>query len=200
MAKETYVAMFEVAEDSYGVSFPDLPGCVSFGVTAVEAVRNAEEALSLHLEGMAEDNEPLPEPSSLDDLLKSHAIESASGDVVWVGVTVEAPDEPERVNLYLTKSLLERVDAHAKAAGVNRSAFFNQAARAFMTEVGERREVFYESMVDQLANRIAAGLVKVGATNVLVRDPAPEDAAPETFQRSVATMPSAGTRRPTRHG
>lgn len=37
-----------------------------------------------------------------------------------------------RVNICLTRNLLERIDAHAKRAGVNRSVFFIQAARAYM--------------------------------------------------------------------
>jgi predicted RNase H-like HicB family nuclease len=140
VARMTYPAMIEVAEDSYGVNFPDLPGCVSFAETADDAVRNAEEALNLHLEGMAEDAEPYPAPTPFEILIAGRKNAPTDTEVVWVAITAEAPDEAERVNLYLTRSLLQRVDAHAKAAGINRSAFFNQAARAFMASTaGPRR-------------------------------------------------------------
>ena len=49
----------------YGVSFPDLPGCISAGATLDEARAMASEALALHLEGLREDRETLPMPSSL---------------------------------------------------------------------------------------------------------------------------------------
>lgn len=50
-------------ERSYGVEFPDIPGCFSLGVSVDEAISNAAEALSLHLEGFLEDGEPIPEAS-----------------------------------------------------------------------------------------------------------------------------------------
>ena len=54
-----YIALLHKEADSdYGVSFPDLPGCVTAGKTLDEARANAEEALALHLAGMAEDGEP----------------------------------------------------------------------------------------------------------------------------------------------
>jgi predicted RNase H-like HicB family nuclease len=44
-----YVALIHKDPDSdYGVSFPDLPGCVSAGSTLDEAIALAHEALALH--------------------------------------------------------------------------------------------------------------------------------------------------------
>ena len=43
---------------------PDLPGCVTTGKTLEEIERNIREAVELHLEGMLEDGEPIPEPST----------------------------------------------------------------------------------------------------------------------------------------
>jgi antitoxin HicB len=44
-----------VPEDDggYTVVVPALPGCISYGETAVEATRNAREAIGLHLENLA---------------------------------------------------------------------------------------------------------------------------------------------------
>ena len=131
MAKVSYYAVLEPADDGVGVYFPDLDGCISFGDDADEAVANAHEALSLHLEGMAEDGAPAPIRKSLTDLMAQGRPEG-EGPVSYAAITVEAPDEAERVNVYLPKSLLERIDAYAKAAGLNRSNFFGLAARAFM--------------------------------------------------------------------
>lgn len=63
MNKATYLAVLESSIDGYGVFFPDLDGCVSFGRTIEEAQKNAKEALELHIYGMERDGEELPVPS-----------------------------------------------------------------------------------------------------------------------------------------
>lgn len=61
----TYLAVFEPAQGGgFGVYFPDLPGCTSCGESLQEAQENAQQALGLHLYGMEQDGDPLPEPSS----------------------------------------------------------------------------------------------------------------------------------------
>jgi predicted RNase H-like HicB family nuclease len=42
---------------------PDLPGCVATGESEREVEMLIREAIALHLEGMAEDGLPIPEPS-----------------------------------------------------------------------------------------------------------------------------------------
>ena len=63
MRKLSYLAIFEPSKDGYGVYFPDLPGCISFGKTFEDAQREAADALGLHLYGMEKDGDPIPEPS-----------------------------------------------------------------------------------------------------------------------------------------
>jgi predicted RNase H-like HicB family nuclease len=47
-----YIALVHKTPDSdYGVSFPDLPGCVTAGVDLEDARRMAGEVLALHLAG-----------------------------------------------------------------------------------------------------------------------------------------------------
>jgi len=59
-----YPAYFRRTDSgTYSVDFPDLPGCVSAGATLEEALSMAREALSLHLYGMIEDGDAIPEPS-----------------------------------------------------------------------------------------------------------------------------------------
>jgi len=45
-----YKAKIQKDDDGYTVSFPDLPGCFSYGSTLKEAKVNAVEALDLYLE------------------------------------------------------------------------------------------------------------------------------------------------------
>lgn len=60
----TYLAVLEPGEDgSYSISFPDLPGCFSYGDNLAEAQRMAVEAASLHIYGMEQDGEEIPAPS-----------------------------------------------------------------------------------------------------------------------------------------
>ncbi|TEB16154.1 hypothetical protein Psfp_01581 [Pelotomaculum sp. FP] len=68
MRKLSYLAVFEPSKDGYGVYFPDLPGCVSFGATFEEAQREAADALGLHIYGMEKDGEPIPEPSKVPEI------------------------------------------------------------------------------------------------------------------------------------
>jgi len=61
MRKLTYYAVFESSTgDSYGVYWPDLPGCTSYGETLPQAERMAAEALGLHVYGMEQDGDQLP--------------------------------------------------------------------------------------------------------------------------------------------
>src|ERR1700730_17419510 len=53
----------------YGVSFPDFPGAVTAGKTLDDARAMAEEVLALHVDGLVEDGEAIPEPSSLERIM-----------------------------------------------------------------------------------------------------------------------------------
>ena len=67
-----YIALVHKSTTSdFAVTFLDLPGCVAASSTLVGLFANATEALALHIEGLAEDGSPLPEPTSLHDYLRS---------------------------------------------------------------------------------------------------------------------------------
>ena len=42
----------------------DLPGCVAAGETRQETERLIREAIAFHIEGLREENDPIPEPSA----------------------------------------------------------------------------------------------------------------------------------------
>ena len=58
------VAIERVPASNYCAYVPDLPGCVSTGDTPQEVRRNIREAIEFHLEGMREDGDPIPEPTT----------------------------------------------------------------------------------------------------------------------------------------
>ena len=60
-----YVGVIHKENDGdFGVSFPDFPALVTAGRTIASARQLAEEALAFHVEGLMEDCEPVPEPTS----------------------------------------------------------------------------------------------------------------------------------------
>lgn len=123
MKKVTYFAVFEGAKDGFGIYFPDLPGCISMGDTFDDAMANAEEALGLHLWGMAEDNESIPEPSlpPFDDM---------PADSVVCAVTV-FPDlvrnEMENRAVRTNVSIPAWLKSAAESAGLNYSQVLQAA-------------------------------------------------------------------------
>ncbi len=125
-----YIALIHKDADSeYGVSFPDLPGCISVGADLDEARANAEEALALHVEGMVEDGDAVPAPSSLEEIM-SHA-ENRDGAVIVVRLKTAAP-KTVRVNVTFPEDALREIDAYAEAHGFTRSGLLLQGARRAM--------------------------------------------------------------------
>ena len=61
----SYPAIFDPISDKgwkggFNVSFPDFPGCATFGKSFEDAEKMAQEALSLWIESMVENKEELP--------------------------------------------------------------------------------------------------------------------------------------------
>jgi predicted RNase H-like HicB family nuclease len=120
-----YIAFLHKDRKSdYGVSFPDFPGCVTAGKTLEEAHRNAIDALTLHIEGMREDGEPIPKPSTLDSLEK-HA--TRHGAILFL-VDIPANEETVRVNITARQSQIDTIDRLAESAGLTRSAYIVRSA------------------------------------------------------------------------
>ena len=119
----SYIALLRKDPSSdYGVDFPDLPGCITAGRTLDEARKMAVEALALHLQGMAEDKEPIPAPSLLEAVMDDPHNRDA------VAFLVDAPVQAVRsvrVNVMLPEDLLKAIDRVAS----NRSGFLAEAAR-----------------------------------------------------------------------
>lgn len=118
-------------KSDYGVSFPDLPGCITAGRTLDEARTMAEEALAFHLEGLAEDGDPIPDPSSMDAIMA----DPENRDAVAVLVPTKLPAvRTARVNITVPVDALGEIDRFAEAHGFTRSGFLVSAARRAMNE------------------------------------------------------------------
>ena len=124
MVQRFYPAVLERgAHDTFGVWFPDFPGCIAAARTQEDAMGKAQEALAIAVERMAEREEALPAPSPFE------AIEIPAGCdlVTYFAVGVEPPDPSERVNVYLPKGLIARADRCAAEFGMSRSSLFGLA-------------------------------------------------------------------------
>ena len=65
-----YLVIIETGSTSFGAYLPDLPGCVATGSTEEEAEAQIREAIAFHLDGLRQDGEPIPEPSSKVDYVE----------------------------------------------------------------------------------------------------------------------------------
>ncbi|CAN5538428.1 type II toxin-antitoxin system HicB family antitoxin [soil metagenome] len=121
-----YIAyLHKTRKSDYGVSFPDFPGCITAGRTLEEARRMAAEALALHVEGLLEDGETLPEPSTLDGLVRDPALKDA---VAFLVPLDDNAGKAVRINITARQKQIEEIDRRAQAAGLSRSAYIVHAA------------------------------------------------------------------------
>jgi predicted RNase H-like HicB family nuclease len=59
-----YAIVIENAGGNYSAYVPDLPGCIATGETLPAAEQAIREAIEFHLDGLREDGNPIPPPSS----------------------------------------------------------------------------------------------------------------------------------------
>lgn len=59
----TYTVLIEKGPTSYGAYVPDLPGCVAVAETREEVEHLIQSAIAVHLQGMREDGDAIPEPT-----------------------------------------------------------------------------------------------------------------------------------------
>jgi predicted RNase H-like HicB family nuclease len=129
-----YPAVFELVdeegfEDTYNITFPDVPGAISFAQGFKQAMFNASEALGLILY----DAQDFPKVSKLEDVKR----EFPNAEVHLIGVDLEtfAKDvievEPKvKKNTTIPASLAKQ----AEALGINFSAVLTKALRKEVQE------------------------------------------------------------------
>lgn len=121
----SFVAIMTYEEDGISIEFPDLPGCYPCagpGETD-NAIKNAKEALGLHLFGMEEDGQTIPNPSNITDFV----IKQGQIPVI---IEVFMPAVRERINTRFVKKTLSLpawLAAKADEQGINCSKVFQNA-------------------------------------------------------------------------
>jgi predicted RNase H-like HicB family nuclease len=123
-----YIAIVhKEATSDFGVSFPDFPGCITAGKNIDEAKDMAQEALSLHIQGMLEDGDQLSVPSRLEEIMSDPDYANA---IAYLVVSVpDAKPRTIRVNVTVPEMTLKQIDAAARKRGMSRSSFLVHAAQ-----------------------------------------------------------------------
>ena len=128
------VAIHKEVGSDYGVSVPDMPGCIGAGSTVAEALANVREAIAFHAEGMNEDGEAIPTPTRIEDWLGDNDYADAQ---LWAAVEVDLSavrGRTRRYNVTLPETLVDRLDAAAQAKGSTRSGLLAELAGAYLAK------------------------------------------------------------------
>ncbi len=64
-----YLVVVEQGANSFGAYVPDLPGCVAAGETREEVLELIREAIEFHIEGLKQEGQPVPPPSSTSEVV-----------------------------------------------------------------------------------------------------------------------------------
>lgn len=64
-----FLVVIEKTENNYSAYSPDLPGCAATGSTREEVERNMHEAIIMHVQGLREDNLPIPESDAFAEYM-----------------------------------------------------------------------------------------------------------------------------------
>lgn len=83
------IVIYKDPDSDYGMMVPDLPGCYTFGDTVADVLKQAVEAIELHLEGMLLDGDTIPEPKNI----AFHETNPEYADGVWKTITIKFPKE-----------------------------------------------------------------------------------------------------------
>jgi len=66
-----YAVVIEKTDGNYSAYVPDLPGCVATGATVKDAEREIREAIRFHIDGLKQDGQPVPQPTSIADYVEA---------------------------------------------------------------------------------------------------------------------------------
>jgi len=64
-----FLVVIEKTENGYSSYSPDLPGCVATGSTRKEVEKNMHDAIEMHVNGLIEDNLPVPESTTFAEYI-----------------------------------------------------------------------------------------------------------------------------------
>ncbi|WP_068616565.1 type II toxin-antitoxin system HicB family antitoxin [Paenibacillus tuaregi] len=135
--KDRYVfpAVFDYGDDGISIEFPDLPGALTCGDNDEDALFMAKDCLSLHLFGMEEDGDIIPEPTRASDIALEPGQAAVLIDVWMPPVRDKMADRAVKKTLTIPKWL----DDLAAQNKVNYSHVLQDALKDYLG-VSERKK------------------------------------------------------------
>jgi len=89
----TIVGLIHELNGVFGISFPDVPGCISAGDSVEHAIERGGKALGIHLSSMEVDGDPLPLPRSAAEIAADPLWQEDLIDAILVDVPVRLGGE-----------------------------------------------------------------------------------------------------------
>lgn len=124
------IAIHKDEDSCYGVTVPDIPGCFSAGDTVDDAVSNAHEAITDHLQVLAEEGIFAPTPSVVEDLIENQDYRDATWFLIDVDVSAFL-GKTEKRTVTIPVLVCRRIDALvARKVVKSRSSFLANSAIA----------------------------------------------------------------------
>ena len=124
----SYIALIEEGKKNYSAVFPDVPGVITTGKTYEEIIRNAHEALALHLEG----EDTLPVGRSLKQIKETwEEWKEWQSDPEFTVAYIDllpAQTKRRRINITIDENILSRIDKRTH----NRSEFIAKAVESVL--------------------------------------------------------------------
>lgn len=130
MKKDTYsyIAVISFDDDGISIDFPDLEGCFTCAENENEIFKTAKEVLGLHLWSMEQDEETIPEPSSI----KNIKLEENETSML---VEIFMPPVRDRINNRVVKKTLtipQWLNVEAEKNGVNFSQILQNGLKEYL--------------------------------------------------------------------
>jgi predicted RNase H-like HicB family nuclease len=129
-----YIALIDGESGAYGVSFPDLPGCVAMAATIDEVILRAAEALREFDAVAAAAGAAMPPPTAPERLRTATEVAEAlreGATLVSVPLVRETANSV-KANLSINAGVLAALDAEAARRGLTRSALVEVMARRLL--------------------------------------------------------------------
>ena len=124
-----YIALIEEGKTGYSAVFPDVPGVITTGKTYEDLIRNAHEALALHLEG----EKNLPAARSIKAIKKTWPEwQEWQRDADFTAAYIDllpAQRKCRRINVTIDENVLARIDKRTR----NRSEFITKAVESALS-------------------------------------------------------------------
>ena len=140
--KQYYIAAFMPVKDGgFDIIIPDIAGYVAQAENLGAAYANAHKTLARILREMAGEKKAIPQPSPIEIVRQKTARHIAQcghdtlGEILYQLIPAPNLDmAPVKVTISIPKSILDEIDAAARADGMTRSGLISKAAMAYKVQ------------------------------------------------------------------